>query len=106
MRAGILFREARSRVANRCAETRVVLISNAADASFDFVGILLIEIFYDIEFHVAPAFGSKSIYRVNITDRFQRFAHQDQAFLFDLDDASSGMCVRLQRMTADRARSR
>src|SRR6266478_4146603 len=106
MRTRILFREARSRVANRGPETRVVLISNAADATFDFVGILLIEVFHDIEFDVAPALGSKAIYRVNITDRFQRFAHQDQAFLFDLDDASSRMRVRLQRMAANRARGR
>src|SRR6185503_5369510 len=39
-------------------------------------------------------------------DSFECFAHQHQAFFFDLDDPATGPRVWLQRMTTNRARGR
>src|ERR1041384_5477102 len=91
---------------NRRSESRVVLISNPADASLHLVVILLIKILHDIKLHIPPSLRSESIDRVDVADSLERFAHQHETFLLDLDDPATRPCVRLQRMTANRARRR
>ena len=93
-------------MADRGAETRVVLERNAADPSLDLFGIFFVKILYDVKLHIPAAFAGKTVDRINIADRLERLAHQDKAFLFDLDDAPAGMRVRLQRISRDRARGR
>src|SRR5882724_10576783 len=82
----ILLREFGRSMSDGSAEAGVVLVIDAADTLLYFIGILFIEILYNIKLYIAPSFGSESVDRVNITHRFQRFAHQDQPFLFNFDD--------------------
>src|SRR6266567_3864145 len=93
-------------MANCCPEPGVVLVGDATDPLLYNIGILLIEILDDIKFYIAPPFGSETINGVNIANRFQRFAHQNQSFLFYLNDAPTGSSVRLKWMPANGARCR
>src|SRR5690606_18960876 len=90
----------------RRSEARVVLESDAADAALDIRIVFLCEILHDVEFYVSPAFARKTVDRINVADRIESFAHQHEAFFLDLDDASAWMCVRLQRISRDRAGGR
>src|ERR1044072_2582524 len=88
---------------NRCPESRVVLISNAANPSFHFIVILLIEILHDIKLHIPSPLRSEPIDRVDVADSFECLAHQHETFFLNLDDPASGSRVWLQRMTTNRA---
>src|SRR6185369_6538775 len=88
------------------AETRVVLISDAADPSFHFVAIPLIKILNDIKLHIAPSLRRETINRVDVADSLERLTHQHKTFFLDLDNPAPRSRVGLQRMTANSARRR
>src|SRR4029079_10079709 len=86
------------------AQPRIVLKGDAADSPLNLVGIFFVEVFHDIKLYVAPALGSETVDREGVAHSLERFAHQNQTFLFNFDDAPSRARIWLQRMPTDRAR--
>ena len=94
------------RVADGGAEPCVVLERNAADAPLDLVRVLFRKVLDDIKLYVAAALTGKAVYRIHVADRFECLAHQNEPFLFDLDDPPTRMRVRLQRIAGNGAGGR
>ncbi|GBC77967.1 hypothetical protein HRbin08_01453 [bacterium HR08] len=107
LRARLLLHQASRRVTNGSSQARVILISDPADASFDFGRILLVEVLDDIKLHIVPALAREALDGVAVAHGLQGFAHEHQPFLFDVNDAlARARGPHARRTRGDRARRR
>src|SRR5215471_4808365 len=89
-------------MADRRAKPGVVLICDAADPALDLGAVVFREILNDIELDISAPFAGEALHRVNVADGLERFAHQDQAFFFNVDDPLTGLSIGFIRKAADR----
>src|SRR6476469_6813826 len=90
-------------VTNCSTQTSIILECDAPDPLFHLIGIFLVELFDDVELYVSAALTCKAIDGVDIAHCLQSLAHKDKPFLLDLDDATAGMRVGLERIAGDGA---